>query len=285
MRLVPLFCLSLLALTSIACGKDDKSSAPIDDLGDSGSAGSSGAAGSKADASADAPADSSADSTVDASADSALADSTNDIQSDTATDATKDVVIEYNIQPCSVGSRAVGSKTLLASMDTPDAFKAAYNAEVASMAYPGPMLMVFNGLDSLDSSKWKLQIGPLTLADSSSKVAFANSPAEIPFSLGEGFTINLPQTSAPFTMRFATATTTADLPIASVLVSGNFDSVCSSLQLETIYMFVPETASSLPFHGSTVGALMGAPDQSINGGKDNAWVLALSGSSEPVEVQ
>jgi hypothetical protein len=147
------------------------------------------------------------------------------------------------------------------------------------------MLMVFNGLNSLDSSKWILQVGPLVLGDAADVVSFASTPAQVPFQLGEGFTINFPDTATSFTMRFATATTTADLPIASIAVSGGFDSTCSTLNVETVYMYVPATAAALPFHGSTVGALMGTPDQNINGGKANAWLLSLSGKAQPVTVQ
>jgi|GEM_PF-771424 len=202
---------------------------------------------------------------------------------DAGVDAPLDVgldVIEV-VDTCPIPERAVSSKGLLAGGSTPPDFVDAYNAEVAALAQPGPMLLRFRGIDAATPSGWQLDLGGLQLVGGGPAVAFAGTPATIPFRLGELHSIYAEPADASFSLHFPTV----DIPVVHAEIAGQLNDQCENLLTEGVRLLIPSTAADLPFHGSTVGALMGPPTQDHGGGKENAWPLEMAGTAEMAQMQ
>ncbi len=187
-------------------------------------------------------------------------------------------------ETCSTPYMAFGTKSLVAGGMTPAAFATAWNAEVAKMTYPGPLLLAFTGVNAKVAANWKLKLGPLALEGAGPNVKFAATPAEVPFTMGTSITLTVPDAVATFTMRFATDSTTVDLPASGVRVTGSAPG-CTELSVDSFLIMIPESAKDLPFAGSTVGALMGSPISGTgDAGTASFFVLELMGSSTDVTV-
>jgi hypothetical protein len=189
-------------------------------------------------------------------------------------------VIEV-VDTCPIPERSVSSKGLLAGGSTPPDFADAYNAEVAALTQPGPMLLRFRGIDAATPSGWQLDLGGLQLVGGGPAVAFAGTPATIPFRLGEQHSIYAEPADASFSLHFPTV----DIPVVRAEVGGQLDDSCANLLTEGVTLLIPSTAADLPFHGSTVGVLMGPPTQDYGGGKENAWPLEMAGTAEMAQTQ
>lgn len=192
------------------------------------------------------------------------------------------------VDTCPSAPVAVGSKDMLIGGNPNAPFATAYAAELSSMTYPGPLLLVFQGIDTNDPSGWTLQVGGLQAAGSN--VAFVGTPAELPFSLGENRSLYAAKAAVSMIMHFATPTTQADVPVIEIGLTGSFDTSCTTLSLETLSVAIPASAASVAFHGSTLGALLGTPNYVVDGGKDaggeqDAWIVGLIGSGSTVSLQ
>lgn len=265
------------------CSGDDRPSAagPTGDTGttvfDTGSPGTDtgGADSTAPDGTVDDTA-SPSDGGGDALDDTASSDTTSDAASDT-TDAAEDTTIVVP-STCADAYLAFGTKDFGAGGATPPAFAAAWNAEVAKMTYPGPMLMAFKGTNSTTASSWKLVLGPLQLDGAGPAVKFAGATAEVPFTMGTGISLTVPLTSASFNLRFATDTTTVDLPVEKIEVQAGAGG-CTELGADLIRLVLPSSAGSLSFAGSTVAALMADPgDSGVDAGVPG-YVIDLLGST------
>lgn len=177
-----------------------------------------------------------------------------------------------------VGSYAAyATKSLIAGGMTPKTFAAAYNAEVASLTYPGPFLLAFKGVDSADTTKWKLAVGALDTAGSD--VKFFGAPAEVAYKMTAGIALTVADQATSFKLRFASSTTNAQIPIDSIAFSGAAGD-CSELSVDELILTIPESAKNMPFAGKTIGELMG-PALTPDGGP-RFYVLELLGSEKKV---
>ena len=279
----------LLTLMLAACSSDDepKPTGGVFAGSGGGTSGTGGASGGGASGSGGSAGDSGGGGTSpdagDADVDAPDADG-KDAVADVVTDVDLDVVLP--LTACPNATSAVGTQQLQAGGATPTAFATAYNAELASMSEPGPMVLEFNGLDVVDATgpaAWNLRFGAAEA--SGSTVSFLGTPAEIPFEFATNRNVIVSFTEADFSLHFDTATSQVDIPAVSIMTAGEFDDQCSTLLLEGLDVVIPATAGTLSFHGSTLADLLGDPDYDCCGGTKNAWMVMLSGILQPVQVQ
>jgi len=277
-RLYLLACAALL----VACSSDETkpgSTNIFGDAGTSGTGGSSGSGGSTTGGAAGSSGEGGTGGTSDAGSGGAAGEEDGGVEAgDAAPDVGLDVVVV--VDTCPMAELAVSSKGLSAGGATPADFATAFNEEVAAMTNPGPMLMRFHGLDAESEAGWLLDIGPLQLVGAGPTVEFGATPATVPFRLGEMHAIFAEQVDASFVLRFAGG----DIPVVQFGAGGQLDDPCETFMVEQLKMLVPATAADIPFHGSTVGTLMGVPDQDYGGEKANAWMLELSGMAAKAEM-
>ena len=187
------------------------------------------------------------------------------------------------VDTCSTGSIAFGSKNLVAGGETTQAFADAFNAEVQAMTAPGPLLIELNGLDVADESTnaWKMKLGPLTWDGSAA--SFSDTPGELPFTFSSGWGVYAKANKVSFKLHFASG----DIPVSEVNGFGGslMSKACDTLAVEQFELVIPQDkAKDIPFHGSTVSALMGAPNRDCCGGTSNAWVLSLATNQNGLTV-
>lgn len=181
---------------------------------------------------------------------------------------------------CSRDRATLGGSGLLAAGATPPTFAAAFNAEVTNLKTGGPFLLVLSGVNQGSSGPQTASFGALDVLPDG--VGFAGPPAVVPFSIEGVRMIQIPMKDAVFDLRFVAPASPATIPVASVEMTGALANACTSMTIATLRMLVPATASGIAFHGSTVGALMGTPTASVQGGANNAWPLELSGKVKQV---
>ena len=124
--------------------------------------------------------------------------------------------------------------------------------------------------------------GALKPGESGMGVGFAEGHAEVRFTMGAARSLQVPATDASFGFRFAAPATDATVPVVSVELSGTLMQECGSLAMTKAKLLVPATAGSTAFHGSTIGALMGAPTETWRGQAASAWGLELAGTAKQV---
>lgn len=180
------------------------------------------------------------------------------------------------IDRCSGPYAAFTTKGLIAGGMTPKAFATAYNSEVAALKTPGPMLLAFKGIDTADSTRWKLKIGGVDLIGSGPDVKFFGPTAEVNYVLKTGVTLEVPEQLASFKLRFAT-----EIPVHAMKMSATAGD-CTEISVDQLILLIPDSARDLPFGGSTVGALMG-PAIPADGGP-SGWVLELLGSDKRATI-
>jgi hypothetical protein len=187
---------------------------------------------------------------------------------------------EAGVAACSNDRASLNSSELRAGASTPAAFADAFNAEMKKLTTPGPLLILLRGVNDGSLAPKIASFGalkPLSLG-----VGFDGASADVPFTIGAGRSVQIPAISIAFQLKFVAPANDAVLPVSSVELAGKLASACSSLNISSMKLLVPASASSIAFHGSTVGALMGAPTASILGGSNNAWPLELSGVANEV---
>jgi hypothetical protein len=180
---------------------------------------------------------------------------------------------------CSNDRAPVGSSTLVAAGVTPAGFAAAFNAELMQLVTPGPFLLILSGVNAGSAAPKTAAFGALVVTPSGAD--FERAPATVPFSWGGSGVVKVAKSDASFELRFV-APSAAMIPVASVELTGTLENACSSLIISSLKMLVPATAGAMAFHGSTVGALMGTPTASAQGGSNNAWPLELSGEVKAI---
>lgn len=284
--LIPLAC----SLVLLACSSDEKKPAGTNIFGTGGTGGTGGSAGTGGDGGAGGTAGTGATGGSGGSADGGSAgtagiggtggdDAGVEAGDDAAPDAGLDVVVV--VDTCGVAERSLTTKQLYAVGATPQDFVTAFNDEVAAMTQPGPFLMRFRGLDSDNTAGWLLDLGPLELIGGGPAVGFASTPATIPFRLGEQHAVYAEPADASFALHFDTV----DLPVVRFEGGGQFDDPCDTMFTEQLRLLIPATAAALPFHGSTVGTLLGQPDQDYGGNKASAWLIELAGTADKAQTQ
>jgi hypothetical protein len=187
---------------------------------------------------------------------------------------------EAGVAPCSNDTATLDSHALLAGGATPAAFTDAFNAEMKKLTTPGPLLIVLHGVNEGSTATKVASLGPLMPLMLG--VGFASTPANMPFTIGAGGALQIPATSIAFQLKFVAPADDVLLPVSSVELTGKLASACASLSITSMKLLMPTSASAVAFHGSTVGALMGTPTESILGGTNNAWPLQLSGVANDV---
>jgi hypothetical protein len=181
---------------------------------------------------------------------------------------------------CSRDRASMGSITLVAGGATPPNFAAAFNAELLKLTTPGPLLMVFSGVNQGSTAPKTASLGALAVTPEG--VSFAGAHAEAPFSMGPAGLVTIAKSNASFELRFNAPASNSMIPVASVELTGTLENGCVALTISSLKLLVPATAGSIAFHDSTVGVLMGAATASVQGGSNNAWPLELAGEVRQV---
>jgi hypothetical protein len=75
-----------------------------------------------------------------------------------------------------------------------------------------------------------------------------------------------------------------NLEIAGIAPSGTFDSTCEFIPNATGALYIEQSQSSVAFGGSTVGALLGAPNADVAGGTNNGWAIPIAGDALEVTL-
>lgn len=182
------------------------------------------------------------------------------------------------IDRCAAPYAAFGTKGLVAGGTTPKTFATAYNKEVEALAYPGPMLLAFKGVNETDGSKHKLRVGGLALFGTGPEVRFQGPTAEVNFEMNVGITLKVPDQLATFKLHFAN-----DIPVVAIRVTATAGD-CTEISVDSLMLLIPDTAKDIAFGGSTVGALMGTPIAPDAGAGPSVWPLELLGSDKKVTV-
>jgi hypothetical protein len=169
-----------------------------------------------------------------------------------------------------------------AGASTPAAFADAYNAELALLRGPGPMLIVLRGVNDGTPRARIAAFGALDASDASAGVRFANGHAEVPFTLTPMRALQIAPSDASFTLKFSPPASDAEVPVGSVELAGTLAPDCGELVVTQAKLLVPATAGAVAFHGSTLGALMGAATETYRGQTNAAWALELAGTAKEV---
>ena len=183
---------------------------------------------------------------------------------------------------CANNLTALGSNRLLAGGATPADFAAAYNAELAAANTPGPVLFAFYGVNDTSLLVWIAAVGALEPGDAGAGVGFAGNHAEVPFTLAANRSLRISAIAADFELKLLAPSGSVLLPIGSIALDGALSVGCGSLAIDKATLLVPVRAGALPFHGSTVEALMGPPTETLRGVPRAAWPLELSGKASQV---
>jgi hypothetical protein len=201
---------------------------------------------------------------IEASVDSAVIDSFVEPPPDVTT-----------IDKCTGPYAAFATKGLVAGGMTPSAFAKAYNLEVAALKAPGPMLLAFKGVDSSESSKWRLRVGGADAAAGEAK--FIGPTAEVNYTLRPGIALDVPDQLASFKLRFDKS----QIAVSGIRMTATAGD-CSEISVDQLWLMIPESAGGEPFGDKTVSELMGAPIKPDGG--TGFWILELLGSEKRVIV-
>jgi len=182
-------------------------------------------------------------------------------------------------RPCAGNLATLGSANLRAGGATPPAFAAAYNADLNVLPGPGPMLLIFSGVNDETPASWIASFGALDATGGTSGVHFAGRHANVAFRLGAPKSILIAPTEAAFELKFSAPASDALIPVVAIELSGALASGCGSLAVSRARLLVPATAAAITFHQSTIGALMGPATEAYRGEAARAWPLELSGKA------
>lgn len=171
-----------------------------------------------------------------------------------------------------------GTKDLVPVAPTPNAFAQAYTAEVQSMSDPGPLLIVIKFTSPVDS--WFGSLVPGTSSD----YKFGQTPAEVPITLSQAFSLSLSASPVQFSLHFATSDTQADIPVIAVGGDGILSGSCGSIGFDKLTMAIPSSAGSIQFHGASLSSLLGTPIPGQNG-QPSAWIIQFDGGAKQVSYQ
>lgn len=171
---------------------------------------------------------------------------------------------------------------MLAGGATPADFAAAYNAELEASSSPGPLLFAFYGVNDTNLLGWIAAVGALEPSDAGAGVGFAGTHAVVPFTLASDRSLRIAAIAADFELKLVASASPLLLPVGSIALEGALTVGCGSLTVDKATLLVPVRAGSLPFHGSTVEALMGPPTETLRGVARSAWPLELSGKASQV---
>jgi len=184
-------------------------------------------------------------------------------------------------EPC-INDRATFGSRMTAGGATAAAFADAYNAELDVLKGPGPMLIVLRGVNEPAPNVGVAAFGALAVSDAGAGVRFAETHAEVPFTMSAKRAIDIARADAGFVLKFSPPASVADLPVGSVELAGTLAPGCGELVLTKAKFLVPASAGGVAFHGSTVGALMGALTETYRGQPASAWALELTGTAMEV---
>jgi hypothetical protein len=180
---------------------------------------------------------------------------------------------------CQDDTSALGSITLVAGGATPAAFASAFNAQLLKLPTPGPFLLTLSGVGNGPARE--ARFGALKVLPEG--VDFAEAPAEVPFSMDANRTVRVAHADASFGLQFVSPATATSIPVAAVELTASLTSSCTALSVTSLKLMIPSSAASTPFDTSTLGALLGTPSASLDGGASDAWVLELSGRMKQVQ--
>ncbi len=182
---------------------------------------------------------------------------------------------------CAHDRATLGSRDLLAGGSTPEHFAEAYNAELSNLTTGGPFLLVLSGVNDGSVAAKVATLGALKTTPKGS--AFAETPAEVPFTMPAARSVRIAKNATTFELGFDAQAPDAGalVPVVSVELTGKLSSGCSALTTN-LKLLIPVSSSAVAFHGSTIGALMGPPSEAVHGGANDAWPLELAGTASRV---
>jgi len=169
---------------------------------------------------------------------------------------------------CAADTALLGKLTLTPSSSTPKAFVDAWNSEMAKLPHGG-LLLELRGLTGSTLAA-KLAVGS---PKPTTPIAFVDVPA--PGVVDLSFNVSTRVLSGP-RQDVSTMLFDSKLFVGALAFRGTLDAKCTSATAVTLTLLVPVTAGSSPFGGSTISALLGAPNDVIT--PTDAWRIELSGS-------
>lgn len=173
---------------------------------------------------------------------------------------------------CTQNTTELTTGSLLAAGVTAKAFADAWNTEAAKTT-GGAVLIELRGLES-DPPSFSVAVGS---SDSTVPPKFLTT---VPGPGVNGATIDATSralSSSAATASFSIKIGGATIPIGRFALNGTLDGKCQGLGAATLTLFIPASAGSIAFAGSTVGALLGEPTDVI--GTADAWRVELTGSA------
>jgi hypothetical protein len=171
---------------------------------------------------------------------------------------------------------------LLAGGSTPASFAEAYNAELAALHGPGPLLIVLSGVNDANPARWIASFGALDASRAGAGIRFAGSHADVGFAMDAVRSVQIAPTSANFDLKFTPPANDTMVPAGSIELAATFGIGCGSLVITRAKLLVPNTAGGVAFHGSTIAALMGPATEVYRGQPASAWPLELAGTAKQV---
>lgn len=164
----------------------------------------------------------------------------------------------------------LSSKALLAGGITPKPFADAWNTEAAKLA-AGVLLLELRGLKS-DPPKHTLAIG--TTNGATPPAFLSPGPATATVSIDDKTRLVSAATdSSSFQVVFGSTA----IVVGRFSVRGTLDAKCEAMSDVKVTLWIPVSAKDVAFAGSTVGALLGPPNDVIL--TDDAWRIELSGAT------
>ncbi|MBI2390758.1 MAG: hypothetical protein HYV09_14305 [Deltaproteobacteria bacterium] len=164
----------------------------------------------------------------------------------------------------------LSTKALLAGGTTPKAFADAWNAEAGKLA-AGVLLLELRGLKS-DPPNHTLAIG--TTNGATPPAFLAPGPATTSVSIDDKTRLVSASTeSSSFQVVFGSTAIT----VGRFSVRGSLDGKCEAMADVKVTLWIPQTAKDVAFAGSTVGALLGPPNDVILA--EDAWRIELVGAA------
>jgi hypothetical protein len=145
------------------------------------------------------------------------------------------------------------------------AFATAWKSEAAKLSAP-PLVFELRGLLG-SSAALKLKVG----RPEGSGFAADPTPVEIAAPLNRSTRLlSAPRADVSFGVVFGETS----VPVAAIAVKGTLGASCASLGGATVTLLIPASAASIPFGGSTIGALLGPTNDAV--GADDAWRVQLT---------
>jgi hypothetical protein len=184
-----------------------------------------------------------------------------------------------SIPACLLKTLELGTQALVATGPTP-AFAGAYAAAVAPTVAGPFVLRLTAALSSFDDTARAGFVAAVGAAPVGGSLQLTGPLVEFPVARFPDGVVVMNPWFAAFTLALGGST----IQVAGIQVAGQQDSACTRLRAATVTLYVDQSQASVPFGGSTLGALLGSPNADVGTGTLNGWAIPLSGDTTQVTL-